>query len=126
MTSPIANALSPQDLLPLLDKRAMDDWCSDIDLADILSILARIPGDAAKNLGEIERAIAENDLAACKRSAHRLKGMAGNLGASRLAALARDIEISSQSIEEAAGKVASLNETLAATLTELDRAARDR
>ena len=125
MASPIQLEKSPNEL-PLLDERAMDDWCSDIDRSDILAILSRVPDDARKNIAEIEKAIAEGNLAACKRAAHRLKGMAGNLGASRLAGTARDIEVKSASLDEAAGQLASLQATLAATLAALDRAAHSR
>ena len=52
--------------------------------------------------------------------------MAGNLGAARLAQSARDIELKSDSIEDVAGRMASLQETLAGTLTALHRAARSR
>lgn len=115
-------AKSPHELLPLLDSRAMDDWCSDIDRCDILAILSRVPDDARKNIAEIEKAVTEGDLTACKRAAHRLKGMAGNLGASRLAGTARDIELKSHSVDDVAGHIESLQATLVATLAALDRA----
>lgn len=114
---------STQDLVPLLDERAMSDWCTDIDKDDVLAILASVPDECRRNIAEIERAIAEGSLAASKRAAHRLKGMAGNLGAARLAQSARDIELKSDSIEDVAGRMAGLQETLTGTLAALDRAA---
>ena len=76
----------------------MDDWCSDIDQGAIFSPFSPASRTSArKNIAEIEKAITEGDLTACKRAAHRLKGMAGNLGASRLAGTARDIELKSHS-----------------------------
>ena len=117
---------STQDLLPLLDERAMSDWCSDIDKDDVLAILASVPDECRRNIAEIEQAIAEGSLAASKRAAHRLKGMAGNLGAARLAQTARDIELKSDSIDDVAGRMASLQETLTGTLAALDRAAHSR
>ncbi len=117
---------STQDLVPLLDERAMSDWCTDIDKDDVLAILASVPDECRRNIAEIERAIAEGSLAASKRAAHRLKGMAGNLGAARLAQSARDIELKSDSIEDVAGRMASLQETLTGTLAALDRAAHSR
>lgn len=117
---------STQDLVPLLDERAMSDWCTDIDKDDVLAILASVPDECRRNIAEIERAIAEGSLAASKRAAHRLKGMAGNLGAARLAQSAREIELKSDSIEDVAGRMASLQETLTGTLAALDRAAHSR
>lgn len=117
---------STQDLVPLLDERAMSDWCTDIDKDDVLAILASVPDECRRNIAEIERAIAEGSLAASKRAAHRLKGMAGNLGAARLAQSARDIELKSESIDDVACRMASLQETLTGTLAALDLAAHSR
>lgn len=126
MDMPATIETSTQELLPLLDKRAMDDWCSDIDKGDVLAILARVPDECHRNVAEIERAIAMGSLDASKRAAHRLKGMAGNLGAVRLAKMARDIELKSQSIEDVAGQMPSLHETLTVTLAALHSAAHSR
>ena len=124
MSAPIE--ASKRLLLPLLDEGAMSDWCSDIDRDDVLAILARVPDECRRNIAEIERALAEGSLEASKRAAHRLKGMAGNLGAVRLAQTARDIELTSQSLDDVAGQMAGLQETLTGTLAALDRAAHSR
>jgi HPt (histidine-containing phosphotransfer) domain-containing protein len=124
MSAPIE--ASKRLLLPLLDEGAMSDWCSDIDRDDVLAILARVPDECRRNIAEIERALAEGSLEASKRAAHRLKGMAGNLGAVRLAQTARDIELKSQSLDDVAGQMAGLQETLTGTLAALDRAAHSR
>ena len=126
MAMPPPIEASTQDLVPLLDERAMSDWCTDIDKDDVLAILASVPDECRRNIAEIERAIAEGSLAASKRAAHRLKGMAGNLGAARLAQSARDIELKSDSIEDVVGRMASLQETLTGTLAALDLAAHSR
>ncbi|NJO32446.1 MAG: Hpt domain-containing protein [Rhodospirillales bacterium] len=126
MAMPTTIEASTQEYLPLLDERAMDDWCSDIDKDDVLAILARVPDECHSNVAEIERAIATGSLAACKRAAHRLKGMAGNLGAFRLAKMARDIELKSESIEDVAGQMPGLQETLTVTLAALQGVAHSR
>ena len=105
--------------MPLIDQRVMSDWCSDMDKADVLAILSRIPGECAKSVGEFERAIAASDLALARRSAHRLKGMANNLGAARLAQMARAIELGSQSIDDVAHRLPALRKTLSETLAAL-------
>lgn len=121
---PLPTEVATRVLLPLLDDGAMNDWCSDIDQDDVLAILARVPDECRRNIAEIERALAEGSLEATKRAAHRLKGMAGNLGAVRLAQTARDIELKSESLDDVAGQMAGLQETLTGTLAALDRAVR--
>lgn len=111
------------ELLPLIDDRAMNDWCSDIDQDDVLAILACVPDECRRNIAEIEKGIAAGSLAVSKSAAHRLKGMAGNLGAVRLAQSARDIELKAESIDDVASLMAGLQETLASTLAALHSAA---
>jgi HPt (histidine-containing phosphotransfer) domain-containing protein len=94
----------------------MQDWCADLDSTDVAALFARIPGEAQACVGALKAAIAAGDLAATRRSAHRLKGMAANLGAPRLAQAARGIECDSTTIEEAGGRMAALDETLRGTL----------
>ena len=105
--------------IPLIDQRVMNDWCDDMDKADVVAILARVPEECAKSLAEFEKAIAASDLALARRSAHRLKGMANNLGAARLAQSARGIELGCQSIDEVARGLPSLRKTLEETLAAL-------
>ena len=114
---------SKQDMLPLVDDRAMRDWCSDLEQEDVLAILAGVPDECRRNITEIENAIAAGSLPASRRAAHRLKGMAGNLGAVRLAQNARDIELNAESIDDVASRMASLQETLTRTLEALHSAA---
>ena len=105
--------------LPLIDSRVMDDWCADLAKDDVADLLARVPGECHKCLGGIKDAIAKSDLAAAKRMAHRLKGMASNLGAARLARMARSIELASNDIVDASERTIALEATLAATLEAL-------
>src|SRR5262245_45525427 len=79
--------------LPLIDQRIMSDWCNDMDKEDVLAILARVPNEGARSLADFKKAIDARDLASARRTAHRLKGMANNLGAVRLARMARAIEL---------------------------------
>ena len=57
------------------------------------NLLDAVPSEAGLCLNDLKAAIADGDLARAKRAAHRLKGMAGNLGAARLAGAARGLEI---------------------------------
>ena len=105
--------------LPLIDSRVMSDWCSDLAKDDVADLLARVPGECHKCLGGIKEAIGKGDLAAAKRMAHRLKGMASNLGAARLARMARSIELASSDIADVSVRTVALEATLGATLEAL-------
>jgi hypothetical protein len=105
--------------LPLIDQRAMRDWCGDMDRDDVVAVLARVPEEGARCLGELRKAVAAGDLVLAKRSAHRLKGMAANLGAARLARAARGIELSCQSIDDVGARVPALERVLVETLESL-------
>jgi len=113
-----AEAVADGDL-PLIDQRIMNDWRSDMDMEDVLSILARVPAECTRSLGDFQKAIAAGELASARRTAHRLKGMANNLGAVRLARMARAIELDCQSIEEVSSRMPPLEQTLGETLEAL-------
>ena len=113
--SPAAEAAAEGEL-PLIDRRVMSDWCDDMDKADVLAVLARVPHESGKCLADIRKAIAGRDLDAARRTAHRLKGMASNLGAVRLARMARAIELTSQCIEDVSSRMPALEKTLGETL----------
>jgi len=108
-----------EDELPLIDYRVMNDWSGDLSRADVLDLLSRVPGESHKCLTGIKEAVGRGDLAAAKRTAHRLKGMASNLGAVRLARIARSIELASVDIADVSTRSVQLEETLNATLEAL-------
>jgi HPt (histidine-containing phosphotransfer) domain-containing protein len=112
---PAAHVPAEQEL-PLIDERAMSDWCDDLDKADVLALLARVPGEARACLAGLDKAVAEGDLASARRAAHRLKGMASNLGAARLAHISRGIELRSQTIADVSSSLAALERTVNETL----------
>lgn len=108
--------LDAEAQLPLIDDCVMQDWCADLDPADVRDLLARVPGEGHKCLAGIKEAVGSGDLAAARRAAHRLKGMASNLGAARLAAIARSVELASVDIADVSARSVELEATLAATL----------
>jgi HPt (histidine-containing phosphotransfer) domain-containing protein len=105
--------------LPLIDDKAMADWCADLDKEDIEAILSQVPEQCALCLREIEGAVAAGDLHKSKRIAHRMKGMAANLGATRLSRLARCIEIDAQAVDDVAQQLPGLHATVEETLAAL-------
>jgi HPt (histidine-containing phosphotransfer) domain-containing protein len=109
----------PEAELPLIDQRALDDWSGDLEREDVLAILGRVPEEAGRSIADLRKAVTARDLVSARRIAHRLKGMASNLGAVRLARMARAIELTSQSVDDVSGRMATLEQTVADTLEAL-------
>lgn len=109
----------PDAPLPLIDNRAVADWCADLDKEDIEAILAQVPEQCAFCLTELEAAVAAAELQKAKRIAHRLKGMAANLGAIRLSRMARGIEIEAQAVDDVSRQLPALRTTIDETLAAL-------
>ena len=109
-----------EEELPLIDRTIMDDWCSDLDIEDVRDLLSRVPVESKSCLAAIREAAEKGDLVTAKRAAHRLKGMAGNLGAVRLAQIARSIELKSIDVADVLARSIGLEQTLAETLERLE------
>jgi PAS domain S-box-containing protein len=69
--------------------------------------------------GEIQTALAADDLKNAKKSAHALKGLSSQMGADRLAATAAYIEVTAGSLDEARRHVADLRAAADQTLSEI-------
>lgn len=115
----MAVEMQSEAALPLVDESAMADWCTDLDREDIDDILSRVPGQCSACLTEIEAAVGEMELAKVKRVAHRLKGMAANLGAARLARLARSMELDSRELADIERQLPFLKVTITETVAAL-------
>ena len=113
---PTVAGVSAADQLPLVDERLQLEWREDLTAGDVRQILAQARLEALKCLAVIQDAAAGHDLAALARSAHKLKGMTGNLGAVRLAALLREIEIGAAAGGESRSALVELESTLCHTL----------
>jgi signal transduction histidine kinase/DNA-binding NarL/FixJ family response regulator len=105
--------------LPVFDKSVIAAWSSGMNQADVSATLECVPDESVKSLNEIKAAIAAGDLTEAKRIAHRMKGMASNLGAARLAAVARSIELDAPSIEVVSHRLPLLTATTDETLVQL-------
>ena len=99
------------------------EWREDLTAGDVRQILAQARLEALKSLAVIQDAAAGRNLAALERSAHKLKGMAANLGAVRLVALLRQIELGAAAGDESRSAVAELEPTLCQTLRAFEVAA---
>lgn len=105
--------------LPLIDAAAMAEWCTDLDPEDVAAILERVPEQTHACISDLQAAITGAELQKAKRVAHRLKGMAANLGAARLARLARRVEIESQDLADVERMLPMLSATADDTLAAL-------
>jgi signal transduction histidine kinase/DNA-binding NarL/FixJ family response regulator len=116
-----SDAASDQSIekLPVFDTSVIAAWSSGMNPTDVSATLQCVPGESIKSLNEIKAAIVAGDLQEAQRVAHRMKGMASNLGATRLAAVARSIEIDAPSIEAASDRLKLLTATTDETLVQL-------
>ena len=85
--------------------------------------LAKVSAEGGSYLNRLKEAIAKGDLDEARRAAHLLRGMAGNLGAQRVAALAGKIEKDAEGLEQMAGELAPLESALEETEKALARIA---
>lgn len=79
------------------------------------AMIERIPSESASLLREIQEALAAGDLEIAQRAAHSLKGLASNLGAERLAGVARCVELEADSVEAASNEVERLESAVCET-----------
>jgi TMAO reductase system sensor TorS len=112
-----------ESVIPLFDEVKLAELRETFGDEDFLAVLGSIADEGAKCINQIKAAIGAGDLAAARRAAHSLKGMAGNFGAERLAAASRRIEVEADTIESVAADVAALEEIFDATRTDIRNAA---
>jgi signal transduction histidine kinase/DNA-binding response OmpR family regulator/HPt (histidine-containing phosphotransfer) domain-containing protein len=78
-----------------------------------VSMLRNFASAEAGTVAEIRRAVAAADRQTAQRLAHTLKGLAGNIGASRLQAAARDVEAALRDGQDATALIDALDPVLA-------------
>jgi HPt (histidine-containing phosphotransfer) domain-containing protein len=88
--------------VPLLDNTIVNQLHEFLDPEDVAQTLGLFPEQARIQADEIAAAIASGDAAAIKRAAHTMKGANANIGAQRIAAIAKAIEVCSADPAEAA------------------------
>ena len=106
---------------PLVDVAVMRLWADELDAADVHDILCRVPTEAQSSIALLNKAIERADIAMAHRAAHRLKGMAGNLGAPRLEQQARDIEIATKHIDDVSVRLKSLEIAVSETIEAISK-----
>ena len=115
----VVGGLGLAETEPVFDDTTLVDLRGCLEDDELRAALAAIPLEAGTCLNQIKAAIAAGDLDTARRAAHMLKGMAGNLGAVRLAAAARRLELAAAASEAVAQQIAPLERALDATRARL-------
>ncbi len=118
----VENSLSapPLPQTPTLDLALLDSLVANIDRATFVAMLDSFTSSLQEYALEIEEAIKGQNERAIKRSAHALRGVAGQFGAARLSELAKQIETSPSPRDLPASTVTQLSEATEATMAALD------
>ncbi len=85
-------AIPATALEPVLDEQNLSDLLEAVLTEKTIGFVEVFLSDAAERLIQIDAAIADGDLDACRRAAHSLISMAGTFGAMRMSALSRQLE----------------------------------
>jgi len=80
-----------------------------------------LPAAASGSVDAINAALGAGDLEEARKAAHVLKGFSSSLGAARIAAFAREIELEIETITAISERVPLLVVTIDATVEELSR-----
>jgi HPt (histidine-containing phosphotransfer) domain-containing protein len=81
----------------------------------VASMLAMLPSEIERRLGEYRSALEAEDLPTARRAAHTLKGLAANFGAARLESVSRAAEAACGSLGSARAAVPLIEEAVRAT-----------
>ena len=109
-----------------IDRSTFERLTATMGGAFVAELIDTFREDARELIATLRQALAKADLDAFRRAAHSLKSTSESLGASGLAALARELETQARagSLEGAAprlGQLVGLYDTVAQTLEELRR-----
>jgi len=117
ITSPLPQAARSDDWrdLPLLDHALLDEMIAALGVDTFRPLLEATAENLRQYLPQLEADIGASNLANAKRCAHRIRGAAGQIGAARIAGLARVIEVESQATADAAEAAAWLRAAIAET-----------
>ena len=89
------------NVTPLFDEGGLGALRGAIGEAKLRAFLADLTDESNKLLREIQNALVGGDLDTARKAAHGLKDMAGNFCATRVAAIAKEIETAAPTIEAA-------------------------
>ncbi|GHD57429.1 hypothetical protein GCM10017083_38920 [Thalassobaculum fulvum] len=103
------------EVLPVFDRARVEDGLGVLPPQRVASMLAMLPSEIERRLGEYRSALEAEDLPTARRAAHTLKGLAANFGAARLEAVSRAAEAACGSLGSARAAVPLIEEAVRAT-----------
>jgi CheY-like chemotaxis protein len=109
------------DSTPLMDEGRLGELRDAIGEAKLNTYLADLTGESNQLLRDIQEALAAGEMARAQKAAHDLKGMAGNFCATRIAAIANEIETGAPSIEAAERESENLKLAIEQTRVRLEK-----
>lgn len=99
MIAPVGHA-DRYTALPAMDQRKLVELRSVVGDEELRLMLDLLPAEGRRAMETIETARVAGDMDRARRAAHSLKGLAGNFGAQRIEAVARDIENGTNALED--------------------------
>jgi PAS domain S-box-containing protein len=107
-----SEARAIKNITPIFEEERLAELRDCFETTELRTLLESIPEKGGECLSSIQSAIAENDLDAARREAHKLKGMASNLGAERIAKLAQHLELRATTATEMTTSICQLQTAL--------------
>lgn len=107
----------------LLDSAMMDALLEVLDEKTLAPMLVTFKQNMAKYIDELDELAAKGDLESCKRTAHALKGLSAQFGASRVSVIAKEIEDSIADVDGVRSLLPLLRRSIGETITTLDEGA---
>ncbi len=98
----------------VLDETALDDLVGTLGVAAVANMLPTFVSNMIDYRDRMASAVAESDLAAAKRAAHAMKGLAAQFGAPQVSAIAKSIEQEAATAADVAAQMPSLVSAVAA------------
>jgi hypothetical protein len=109
------------DSTPLFDEKRLNTLRGAMEMCEFNDIVCEVATLAETELHALREAVKADDLARCHILAHEMKGVFGNVGALRAAALACDIQ-RAKGCEGVASLITEFEAAVEATLPTLQRA----
>ncbi len=89
------------DLVPVVDEAYVEKISAELGTENVASLLCLFSEDATLILSALREAVVDSDYGKAREIAHGLHGIAGNSGARRVQKIAKEIQLSEGTLEEA-------------------------
>jgi HPt (histidine-containing phosphotransfer) domain-containing protein len=106
---------------PLFENEQLDLLRAALGEEDLSAMLLQLPQAAMDSFKAIQAGVDAGNLEEARKAAHVLKGFSGSLGAARLAAVARQIELDLDTLASVASLIPLLSATIEATISDVSR-----